>query len=131
MILFGGGDGGGFYIGPDGKIHRIPPWTPDVMSELKAVNALSTASQRLGNAPLGKEMFSLAERVSSTVIPQIAKSVHGGLAADQSVAFIDADDGFVCGSTGRHPLPFPIPHGPSVRGVEAGVAKLSGAGVGV
>jgi hypothetical protein len=131
MILFGGGDGGGIYIGADGKIHRIPPWTPDFMLELKAVNALTAASQRLGNAGLAKEMFSLAERVSTTVVPEIAKSVHGGVSANESVAFIDADDGFTCGTTGKHPIPFPIPHGVFTPGVDPRVAsgQLSGATV--
>ena len=27
----GGGDGGFIVIGPDGKIHKVPPWNPDVM----------------------------------------------------------------------------------------------------
>ena len=129
MILFGGGDGGGIYIGSDGKIHRIPPWTPEIMAELKAVNALATASQRLGNQGTGKEMFALAERVSTTVIPQIAKTVHGGVAADHSVAFLDADDGFTCGSTGKHPIPFPIPHGPYVQAIQGGLSPKAGTGV--
>lgn len=127
MILFGGGDGGGFYIGADGKLHRIPPWNPETMAELKAVNALAAASQQLANKGLAKDMFSLAERVSSTVIPQIAKGVHGGIGADASVAFIDDDGGFVCGSTGKHPIPVPVPHYTGLGNVATAAAPTASA----
>jgi hypothetical protein len=35
-IYFGGvgTDAGGWYIGPDGKIHRIPGWNPDAFVEV-------------------------------------------------------------------------------------------------
>lgn len=31
-----GSDAGGWYIGPDGKIHKIPGWNPEGMFELAA-----------------------------------------------------------------------------------------------
>jgi hypothetical protein len=35
-------DAGGWYIGSDGKIHRIPGWNPEAFSEVaRAVNVLS------------------------------------------------------------------------------------------
>jgi hypothetical protein len=40
----GGSDAGGWYIGPDGKIHRIPGWNPEAMLELtRAVNVIREA----------------------------------------------------------------------------------------
>jgi hypothetical protein len=47
-IYFLGGvgtDAGGWYIGPDGKIHRIPGWNPEAMLELThALNVLREAA---------------------------------------------------------------------------------------
>lgn len=47
IIFIGGGtDAGGWYIGSDGKIHRIPGWNPDSMVELThAVNILREAGR--------------------------------------------------------------------------------------
>jgi hypothetical protein len=106
LILFGGGDGGGIYVGPDGKVHRIPPWSPDVQAQLKAVSAL-VALEGVHETGLAKEAAVLAERLSTKVIPQITKSVGTQQLGDTSIAFVDGDDGFVCGSTGKHPIPVP------------------------
>lgn len=41
-----GTDAGGWYIGSDGKIHRIPGWNPEVMADLAhAVNVIREAGQ--------------------------------------------------------------------------------------
>lgn len=106
LILFGGGDGGGIYVGADGKVHRIPPWTPDIQVQLKAVNAL-VALENAHETALTKEATALAERLSTKVIPQITKTIGTPQLGDTSVAFVDGDDGFVCGSTGKHPIPVP------------------------
>jgi hypothetical protein len=106
LILFGGGDGGGIYVGADGKVHRIPPWTPDVQVQLKAVSAL-VALEGVHEAGVVKEAATLAERLSTRVIPQITRNVGTPQLGDTSVAFVDGDDGFVCGSTGKHPIPVP------------------------
>ena len=106
LILFGGGDGGGFYVGADGRIHRIPPWTPDVQAQLKAVSAL-VALDGVHESGIAKEATALAERLSTKVIPQITKTVGTPQLGDTSIAFVDGDEGFVCGSTGKHPIPVP------------------------
>jgi hypothetical protein len=42
----GGTDAGGWYIGADGKIHRIPGWNPEAMLELgHALNVIHEAGQ--------------------------------------------------------------------------------------
>ena len=41
-----GTDAGGWYIGPDGKIHRVPGWNPEAMTDLgRALTVLREASQ--------------------------------------------------------------------------------------
>lgn len=41
-----GSDAGGWYIGPDGKIHRVPGWNPEAIFELThAVSVIRDAAQ--------------------------------------------------------------------------------------
>ena len=35
-------DAGGWYIGADGKLHRIPPWNPDSFVLSRLADALAT-----------------------------------------------------------------------------------------
>lgn len=109
FVLFGGGDAGGIYIGPDGKVHRIPPWNPEVLNQLKAVKALVAASTTIKDGALGKEISALAERISTSVIPHAA-NIAGASKIDGGIAFFDPDGGFTCGTKGQHPVPFPGPH---------------------
>ena len=45
-IHFIGTDGGGWYIGADGKLHHFPGWNPDALRELShAVRVIREASQ--------------------------------------------------------------------------------------
>ena len=106
LILFGGGDGGGIYVGADGKIHRIPPYSPDTLLELRAVSALVNVAT-LHDGAVTKEASALAERLSTKVIPQLARTAGATQLGENSIAFVDDDGGFVCGSTGKHPLPIP------------------------
>jgi hypothetical protein len=102
VILFGGGDGGGLVIGPNG-IKRIPPWNPDLAQGLKAVAALVQTSQR---SSFGKSARQLAEQLCEQIVPAIVKGAEqsGG---DASVLYAGYDDGFRCGSTGKKPIPLP------------------------
>jgi len=105
MILFGGGDGGGIVIDATG-VHRIPPYSPDFLRQLKAASALVSLNT-LRNVNLTKEATAIAEQLTSAVIPQIAKTAGTTNLGDNSIAFVDDDGGFVCGSTGKRPLPIP------------------------
>ncbi|HEY2163374.1 MAG TPA: hypothetical protein VGH04_05260 [Gemmatimonadaceae bacterium] len=107
LVLFGGGDGGGFWVGADGKLHPIPPYGPDILRQLRAVSALVAVATH-DEGTFTKEAESLAERLSTTVIPEVTKFAGATQLGDSSIAFVDGDDGFVCGSTGK--LPIPIPH---------------------
>src|SRR5258708_40329193 len=109
MVLFGGGDGGGFWIGADGKVHKIPPWTPDTMAVLRASAAILKASSHVSGSSLTHELTAVAEKLTASVIPGLAKGAE--LGAGGQVVFLDGDDGFTCGTTGKHPIPVPVPHG--------------------
>ena len=65
MILFGGGDGGGIIIDANG-IHRIPPYDPGVLLQLKTASALVGVSA-LHDAALTREATAMAERLTTTV----------------------------------------------------------------
>jgi hypothetical protein len=112
LVLFGGGDGGGFYVGPDGKFHKIPPYSPDVGAKLKATNHLLQAT-RLARLPHA-ELVGHAQNLFAAAAPEAAKGV---IIVDGSpVVYLDVDGGFTCGSTGPHlhlkdPHPFPFPPG--------------------
>ena len=72
MILFGGGDGGGIVIDANG-IHRIPPYDPGVLLQLKAVSAL-VGVNALHDATLTRDAAAIAERLTTSVIPQLTKT---------------------------------------------------------
>lgn len=111
LVLFGGGDGGGIYIGPDGKIHRIGPWSPDAMAELRAANRLVQAA-RLSRAVPAAEVNALAQRLVAKALPEVAKGL--ATAEGGGFAFLEEDGGF-CGTVvpGHPPIPhaFEIPGG--------------------
>jgi hypothetical protein len=59
-----GTDAGGWYIGPDGKIHRVPGWNPEVAVDLAhAISVLREAGQI--------KQKGLAEAVIRDVLPQV------------------------------------------------------------
>jgi len=101
VILFGGGDAGGIIITAHG-IKRIPPFGPEVLHQLKAVNALV----RVGGDG-ASELGEVAARLSNTVVAHVEKTAG---AQGASVLFLDGDDGVYCGN-GQKPIPVPIPHG--------------------
>jgi|GEM_PF-4411210 len=77
MVLFGGGDGGGFMI-LNGKIIRIPPYDPETIvgraqAVLNAANALSQAASV--NRELSGELNVTALRLAQEAIGQITKGV--------------------------------------------------------
>jgi hypothetical protein len=111
LILFGGGDGGGIWIDQNGTVHRIPPWTPDVLFSWKAASKLTAATVGLSDG-VREEVLGIATKmVADLVGPVIAQAPDAG--GDYGIVFFDVDDGFVCGSTGLPPIPIP---GPLARG---------------
>ena len=106
VILFGGGDAGGIIITSHG-IKRIPPFGPDVLRELQAVNSLV-------NLTSGKEFGDVASRLSANALAQVGKATG---TTGASVVFADGDDIVYCGNGLR---PGPIPHGGGVQFAQAG-----------
>ncbi len=110
FVLFGGGDAGGIFIGTDGKVHRIPPWNPEIVTQFKAVKSLTAAVSHIRDAELAKEVSTVTERLCERVVQQATKIAGVTLTETESVAFFDPDGGFTCGTTGKRPVPFPGPH---------------------
>jgi hypothetical protein len=74
LFIFGGGftDAGGWYIGADGKIHKVPGWNPEGVREVShMVNILREAAQL--------KTPGLAEAVTSVVIDQVQKELGANL----------------------------------------------------
>lgn len=103
LILFGGGDGGGYRITPHG-IHRIDPFGPAVFGQLKAVSALVQAQHSVPEGAIRNELGALTTRLSGEVVAETGRAAgtRGGL-----VYLDDVDGGFICGSTGQPPIPIP------------------------
>jgi hypothetical protein len=83
VVLFGGGDAGGFII-LNGKIHRIPPYNPETaigraQAVLTAANALSQAASV--NKELSSELNATALKLANEAIGQITKSAIQAQAA--------------------------------------------------
>lgn len=77
IVLFGGGDGGG-YIFLNGRIIRIPPYDPETVvgraqAVLNAVNAMSQAATV--NRELSSELNTAAVKFAKEAIGQITKGV--------------------------------------------------------
>jgi len=77
VVLFGGGDGGGF-IFLNGRLIRIPPYNPETavgkaQAVLNAVNSLVQAANV--NKELSHELTATAQKLSTEAIGQITKAV--------------------------------------------------------
>lgn len=69
-----GSDAGGYYIGKDGKIHRLPGWNPEQLKDLgHALNSLRELSQI--------KAAGVAERAYAAVHEIITKEMSGHLEA--------------------------------------------------
>jgi hypothetical protein len=74
LFFFGGygTDAGGWYIGADGKIHKVPGWNPEAVVELQhAVNILREAAQL--------KTPGLSEAVARVVYDQVQKELGANL----------------------------------------------------
>jgi hypothetical protein len=77
VVLFGGGDAGGFII-INGHIFRIPPYNPDTavgraQAVLNAANSLVQAAAV--NKELNHELTADAQKLAGEAIAQITKAV--------------------------------------------------------
>jgi hypothetical protein len=119
VILFGGGDAGGIIITEHG-VRRIPPFDPGTRLQLRGLSALANAG-RYAHGDAAKELSGIVGRLSSDVIGRVERIV-GPLSGANSLVYDDPDGGFVCGSTGQPPIPFPP------RGTVASISDLVAGG---
>lgn len=110
VILFGGGDGGGLIITPNG-VRPIPPFSPDVLLTLRAAAAMVNSLAATGERALKTKKAKLAASLANLAVEQV-EAVVGPLEGEQALVYQDDDGGFYCGSTGKPPIPIPWP--PSV-----------------
>jgi len=67
-----GSDAGGWFIGPDGKIHRFPGWNPEQLRDVShALRGLRELSQI--------KTPGVAERAASLLMDTIRKEMEGHL----------------------------------------------------
>ncbi len=83
VVLFGGGDAGGFII-LNGRIIRIPPYNPETVvgraqAVLNAANSLTEAATL--NKELGSELHAMALKLAQEAVGQITRSVAPGVQA--------------------------------------------------
>jgi hypothetical protein len=99
------GNGMGIEISKDG-IKIIGPCDPELIAAMRAIRETQSLP-----AGLRRESAAFRTRLGSFVFEGIDKAVGGGLDAGSGVVFQDDGDGFICGSTGKPPIPLPGPHG--------------------
>lgn len=106
IILFGGGDGGGLIIGPNG-VRPIPPFDPSLRLQLRGLSALLNGITRMPEKQ-NREMGKLLNKVSNLLMEHV-EAVVGRLEGENALIYQDDDGGFTCGSTGKPPIPIPWP----------------------
>ncbi len=124
VILFGGGDAGGFII-TDRGVRPIPPFDPAILLNLKATSAMVKAASAAHGDDVRSKISKAATGLCNLALEQV-EEVVGPLEGNNSLIFQDDDGGFYCGSTGRPPvpLPWPPPTIPSVQDyLSAGVVE--------
>ncbi|HWR40080.1 MAG TPA: hypothetical protein VN611_11320 [Patescibacteria group bacterium] len=104
VILFGGGDGGGFIITPNG-VRPIPPFDPGVLKSIKAAAAMVQAATLTKPQRIQEKMIKQSNALCNLAMEQI-EDVIGPF---DMLVYQDDDGGFTCGSTGKPPVPFPWP----------------------
>jgi hypothetical protein len=110
VILFGGGDGGGIRITPNG-IEPIPPFDPALRLQLRALNALLRAGRLMPEKESSRLLGAVIGQLTGAALTQL-EAIVGQIDADAGLVFQDTDGGFTCGSTGKPPIPFPWPVDP-------------------
>jgi hypothetical protein len=107
IILFGGSDGGGIVIGPNG-VTPIPPFDPAMLLQFESVSRLLRAERQLGNADTRGQLAVAINSVTNLLVSQVEDTI-GEVDEDSGIVFLGEDGGFTCGSSGRPPIPLPWP----------------------
>ncbi|SOD01685.1 hypothetical protein SAMN05216486_10110 [bacterium JGI 053] len=101
------GNGIGIVIGTNG-IHIIGPCDPLLLAKFQAIAAIQAAHRGLP-PEIQHEAAALSTKLARNAVADAQKLVGEPLDAEGGVVFYDADDGFICGSTGKPPIPLPHP----------------------
>ncbi len=110
VIIFGGGDGGGIRITPNG-IKPIPPFGPPFLFQIRALNELAHAFYRMREKDSVRLLGDVITKLTGAVLTQLEAQV-GEIDADNGLIYQGMSGGFSCGSTGKPPIPFPWPVDP-------------------
>jgi hypothetical protein len=108
VILFNGGTSGSIYIHSDG-VQPISPLPPPVLMHLRAVADLLRATQgSSAEESTSKDLQTLITKVANLAIERVEAAV-GSLDGEDSLVYLEDNDGFICGSTGAPPRPIKWP----------------------
>ena len=107
ILIFGGGDGGGLWIHPNGTIERIPPFGPAESGLFRSVGKLAAASDAIGDPAVRDQVISASTAIARQVGSLLTEHFGEAATGDSSIVFLDGEDGFICGSTGQPPIPIP------------------------
>lgn len=124
VVLFGGGDAGGFIITENG-IRPIPPFDPAIRLNLRATNAMVRAITAARADDVRARISKSATSLCMLAVEQVEEAI-GPLQGETSLLYQDEDGAFTCGSTGKPPIPIPWPpqSRPSVQDyLSAGVVE--------
>jgi hypothetical protein len=106
LVLFDRGNTGGLLVDANG-IRPVPPFEPAVLSHLRAVSDLLRSAPGPDDA-VSSDLASLTTKLANLAIERV-EGVVGALTGDDCLVYLAEDDGFICGSTGAPPRPFPWP----------------------
>lgn len=108
VILFEGGKGGGLLLDAN-SVRTVPRFAPEILANLAAVSDLLRAAENPVSDDTGRDLAALVTKAANIAVQRI-EAVTGALDPNDSLVYIDEDDGFVCGSTGAPPRPIKWPH---------------------
>jgi hypothetical protein len=66
-----GNDGGFWYIGADGKLHRVPPWNPELFKDINAAATLLSIAQGIKQSEISKQLVDVSERLVAGHVKEI------------------------------------------------------------
>lgn len=106
-------DGGrtGTLIMTEHGVRSVQAFEPEVLHLLKATANLVQASVTADEDKDSRSIARHATTIANLAVQEIEAAI-GPLDDEGSILFFDDDGGFVCGSTGKVPIPFPWPPQP-------------------
>jgi len=115
LILFGGGDGGGLMITPNG-VSPIPPFDPALLNSIRSTANIMVAMGKTSDSSMQGKLSKMDVGMANISV-ELAENIYGPLNPDRAIVYQDEDGGFTCGTAGKPPWPFPWPP-KSVGGID-------------